>query len=108
MKRYTKREVFRVNQTRGQTHGKKSKMGPCHPPKNNVVAIAEMATTWMYSPRKNIAKRIPEYSVWNPAINSVSASGRSKGARFVSAIPATRKIMKAGICDRMFHCGKTR
>ena len=30
-----------------------------------------------------------EYSVWNPATSSVSASGRSKGVRFASAVPAT-------------------
>src|SRR5918998_2824456 len=105
MKRYTKREVFRVNQTRGQTHGKKSKMGPCHPPKNNVVAIAEMITTWMYSPRKNIAKRMPEYSVCKPATSSVSASGRSNGARLVSAIPAIMKIRNAGHCVTMYQFG---
>ena len=38
-----------------------------------------------YSPIKNIANFMLEYSVWNPATSSVSASGRSKGARFVSA-----------------------
>ena len=38
-----------------------------------------------YSPRKNRVKPIAEYSTLYPATNSASASGRSKGARFVSA-----------------------
>ena len=95
-----------MNQNSGQITGRKPNTGPSHPPKNNVTAIAEMTTTWMYSPRKNIANRIPEYSVWNPATSSVSASGRSNGARFVSAMPAMRKIRNAGHCDQMYQLGK--
>src|ERR671919_1319417 len=34
---------------------------------------------------------MPPYSVWYPATISCSASGRSKGARAVSAVPANRK-----------------
>jgi hypothetical protein len=44
----------------------------------------------MYSARKKNANFIPEYSVWNPATSSFSASGRSNGARFVSATPDTK------------------
>ena len=40
----------------------------------------------MNSARKKIAKRIPLYSVWNPPTSSCSASTRSKGGWFVSAI----------------------
>ena len=40
-----------------------------------------------YSARKKNANRIPEYSVWKPATSSCSASGRSNGARLVSARP---------------------
>ena len=43
-----------------------------------------------YSARKNIAKLIELYSVWYPATSSCSASGKSNGARFVSATPAVR------------------
>lgn len=38
-----------------------------------------------YSAKKYRAKSIPEYSVWNPATNSASASAKSYGARLVSA-----------------------
>ena len=38
-----------------------------------------------YSPRKNSAKVIDEYSTLKPATSSDSPSGRSKGARLVSA-----------------------
>ena len=44
---------------------------------------------------KNIAKKKPLYSVWKPATSSLSASGMSKGARLVSARPATKKTTKA-------------
>src|SRR5579875_1972365 len=37
----------------------------------------------------------PPYSVWYPAMSSCSASGRSKGARLVSASPAMRNRRKA-------------
>ena len=40
----------------------------------------------MYSAIKKIDHRKPEYSVMNPATSSLSASGRSKGARFVPAV----------------------
>ena len=48
-----------------------------------------------YSARKNKDQRNPLYSVWNPAVNSDSASGKSKGARLVSATMATAKIANA-------------
>ena len=45
----------------------------------------------MYSAMKNIENFIAEYSVWYPATSSLSDSGRSNGARLVSAKAATRK-----------------
>src|ERR1043166_571452 len=66
--------------------------GPCQPPKNSVTAIELMTIMFMYSPRKNSAHFIDEYSVWKPATSSPSASGRSNGARFVSANAVMRKI----------------
>src|SRR5262245_59462279 len=66
--------------------------GPCQPPKNSVTAMELMTIMFMYSPRKNSAHFMDEYSVWNPATSSPSASGRSNGARFVSANAVTRKI----------------
>src|SRR6266511_3117647 len=41
---------------------------------------------------------MPEYSVWYPATSSVSASGRSNGGRFVSAIPAMKKTTRPTSC----------
>ena len=41
-----------------------------------------------------------EYSVWKPATSSDSASGRSKGTRFVSANAAIRKNRNAKICGK--------
>ena len=37
-----------------------------------------------------MAKRIDEYSVWNPPTSSCSASTRSKGGRFISAVAAMK------------------
>ena len=47
---------------------------PVHAPKNSVTARAETSSTARYSPRKNIAKLIPEYSVMKPATRSCSDS----------------------------------
>src|SRR5581483_9526610 len=44
-------------------------------------------------------QRKPLYSVWKPATSSDSASGRSKGARLVSATMATAKMKKATRCS---------
>lgn len=49
-----------------------------------------------YSARKKKANTIEEYSKLNPATSSASASGRSKGARFVSAITETKNIIATG------------
>ena len=54
-----------------------------------------------YSPIIMMAQENPEYSVWNPATNSDSASGRSKGALFDSASEQIKKnaqtIINTGI-----------
>src|ERR671936_462832 len=62
--------------------------GACQPPRKSVVASAETVTMLMYSARKNSANFSDEYSVWKPPTSSVSASGRSNGARFVSPTTA--------------------
>ena len=48
-----------------------------------------------YSARKNRDQRKPLYSVRKPATSSLSASGRSKGARLVSATMAMAKTPSA-------------
>src|SRR2546430_7465282 len=69
--------------------------GRSHPPSHSVTAMDETAIIAEYSARKNNDQRKPLYSVWNPAVNSDSASGRSKGARLVSATMETAKIKNA-------------
>ncbi len=59
--------------------------GRIHPPSHSVTAIDDTASIAAYSARKNSDQRKPLYSVWKPATSSDSASGRSKGARLVSA-----------------------
>ena len=69
--------------------------GRSHPPSHSVTAIEDTAIMAEYSARKNNDQRKPLYSVWNPAVNSDSASGRSNGARLVSATMAMAKMKKA-------------
>src|SRR4029077_1289179 len=69
--------------------------GRSHPPSHSVTAIEDTAIIAEYSARKNNDQRKPLYSVWNPAVNSDSASGKSKGARLVSATMATAKMKNA-------------
>ena len=53
--------------------------GACQPPRNIVVASAETVNMLMYSARKNIAKRIEPYSVWNPPVELALALGEVEG-----------------------------
>lgn len=66
------------------------------PPKKRTVIIADIRSMLLYSPRKNMAKMMDEYSTLYPATSSASASGRSKGALFVSANMETKKIAAHG------------
>jgi hypothetical protein len=92
-KKKMKTSVFDRNHTIGnQPSDRKStvengQMG-CQPPRNSVVASADTVTMLMYSARKNIANFSEVYSVWKPPTSSLSASGRSNGARFVSPVIA--------------------
>ena len=69
--------------------------GEYQPPRNSTEATAEMTNISVYSAMKNMAKKNPLYSVWNPATSSLSASGMSKGVRLHSARPAVKKMTKA-------------
>src|SRR3712207_3550090 len=62
--------------------------GARQPPRNSVAASAETVTMLMYSARKNSANFSDVYLVWKPPTSSLSASGRSKGARLVSPTTA--------------------
>src|SRR5437016_4837881 len=87
----------------GQSEKNSSQPGPaiqfwngrCHPPSHNVTAMDDTASMAAYSAKKNSDQRKPEYSVWKPATSSDSASGKSKGARLVSATMATANRKKA-------------
>jgi hypothetical protein len=56
-----------------------------HPPKNNTLMKQHIKIIFIFSPKKNWAKVIAEYSTKYPATNSASASGKSKGGLLVSA-----------------------
>src|ERR1044072_1260080 len=70
--------------------------GARQPPRKSVGASADTVVALMYSARKNIANLIDEYSVWNPATSSLSASGRSNGARLVSPTIEIRYMTNDG------------
>src|SRR4051794_37611635 len=77
--------------------------GPCQPAKNNVTASADSVIMLMYSAVWKRPQRMPLYSVWYPATSSCSASGRSNGARLVSAIPETKKTSSPTNCGTQYH-----
>src|SRR5580698_4353761 len=84
--------------------------GARQPPRNRVVASAHTVVTLMYSARKNSANFSDAYSVWKPATSSLSASGRSNGARLVSPTIETRYIKNDGIngsAYQSFCCEET-
>src|SRR5829696_2256302 len=68
--------------------------GMSHPPRKSVAISMETVSTCAYSAMKNMENFIDEYSVWYPVTSSDSASGRSKGRRFVSAKEAIQKKKK--------------
>src|SRR5919202_3090572 len=70
--------------------------GARQPPRNNVAASAETVTMLTYSARKKRANFSDEYSVWKPPTSSLSASGRSNGARLVSPTIENRSMRKDG------------
>src|SRR5215212_2806780 len=59
--------------------------GMSHPPRKSVAISIDTVSTCAYSAMKNIENFIELYSVWYPVTSSLSASGRSKGSRLVSA-----------------------
>src|SRR3954451_12389276 len=77
--------------------------GARQPPRNSVVARADTVVTLMYSARKNMANLIDAYSVWKPATSSLSASGRSNGARLVSPTIEMRYMTNDGISGNAYQ-----
>jgi hypothetical protein len=77
--------------------GSKKNMGEkIQPPKKSKAVIELIKIILPYSARKNKANPILAYSTLNPETNSDSASGRSNGARLVSAKIDTKNIKKRG------------
>lgn len=90
-----KKVVFNANQN---SPGKIiiNPKGDNQPPKKKSTTKLDISIILQYSPRKNKAKPIEEYSTLNPATNSASASGKSKGALFVSASTEIKKTKTRG------------
>src|SRR6478736_3269422 len=68
--------------------------GPFQPPKNKIAASPLTRNIDPYSAMKKKLHRKPEYSVWKPATNSLSASARSNGARFTLAVAQVKYTQK--------------
>jgi hypothetical protein len=76
-----------------------------HPPKKIITVSVLIAIIDPYSAKKNKAKPILEYSTLKPETSSDSASGKSNGARFVSAKIEIKNIKnkgKKGIAKKIF------
>src|SRR5918995_6813339 len=71
-------------------------IGDSQPPRNRMVPSAHMPMMATYSPSMNRRKGVEEYSTMNPATSSDSASGRSKGGRFVSAMAEMKNTTNIG------------
>src|SRR6478672_7857936 len=86
-----------MNQTTPGIHVNGAKgIGDSHPPVNRIVMSAHIDRIAMYSPSMNSRYGVEEYSTMKPATSSDSASGRSKGGRFVSASAEMKKITNIG------------
>src|SRR3712207_6836135 len=71
-------------------------IGDSQPPRNRMVPSAHMVMMATYSPSMKRRYGVEEYSTAKPATSSDSASGRSKGDRFVSAMAEMKKITNIG------------
>jgi len=97
MKKITPKTIFKLNHILPGKYAKGNAwITGSQPPKNSVDTKALINNMLAYSPKKNKAKVIAEYSTLYPETNSASASGKSKGWRFVSASIETQKITNMG------------
>jgi len=75
---------------------------------NMLAASADKKSILLYSAKKNRANTIDPYSTLYPATSSASASGKSNGARLVSASIVTinnnTNINDMVLKVAMFHC----
>jgi hypothetical protein len=72
-----------------------------YPPKNNIDVNIQINTILAYSAKKKNTKITAECSVMKPETNSDSASAKSKGALFVSAIHPTKNMRNMGSKGRI-------
>src|SRR6185436_20435141 len=106
MKRYRNANDLSRNQVQLGMYKRKLRAatfgnGHSQPPRQNVVTTDDTTIMFAYSARKKSANRIPLYSVWKPPVSSCSASGKSKGARLVSASPPISTSTNATGCAKM-------
>src|SRR3954452_13471061 len=95
--RKNRKLAFRMNQiTPGTQVNGANGIGESQPPRNRMLPKAHMLMMATYSPSMNRRYGVEEYSTAKPATSSDSASGRSKGGRFVSAIAEMKKITNIG------------
>jgi len=73
-----------------------NKKNELFPPKKKITNKQLINKIFAYSPKKKAANKKAEYSTLYPATNSASASGKSNGARFVSAKIDIKKIIPKG------------
>ncbi len=78
-------------------------IGEFQPPKKSTMVNADRTNTPTYSAKKKKPKRMPLYSVANPATISLSASVRSNGVRLPSAMAAMKKTMNASGCWKTYQ-----
>src|SRR4051794_26443269 len=78
-------------------------IGDSQPPRKRMVVIAHISWMAMYSPSWNRRYGAEEYSTMKPATSSDSASGRSKGGRFVSASAEMKKTTNIGNSQNQYQ-----
>src|SRR5215212_10900638 len=95
--RMKRKLAFSTNQITPGTQVKGANgIGESQPPRNRIVPRAHMPMMATYSPSMKSRNGVEEYSTMNPATSSDSASGRSKGGRFVSAMAEIKNTTNMG------------
>src|ERR1700679_3743687 len=99
------KQIFRIIQIGPgiQVNGARAR-GGSQPPRNRIDVIALMRIMLAYSPRKNRPKLMELYSTKKPATISDSPTGRSNGARLVSARAEIKKITNIGNSGMKNQC----
>src|ERR1044072_8582949 len=94
------KQAFSMNQMMPGTQLRiQMSTGGSQPPRKRIVVSEHIRQTAAYSPSMNIMYGEEPYSTMKPATSSDSASGRSKGGRFVSASAEMKKMMNIGKSD---------